>query len=217
MNRTALPIALILAFGSITTASAATIFVDRGLPNSTNVNVAAGANRSNISWGNVDGFINGDSFVASSTWSIEQITFWIVGSNLNYSNFTGCNPMTKVTFTLTSPITLPNGTIYDVAINATPNNAATCVSGGDTSGCLYVHGSNAALSGTPQQGSNNLYINFDTFPGGLGMLAIDSNGNGWDKSSDINIQVSGTTLPEPSSILLIAAGLGTLAMIRRRN
>src|SRR5260221_4325928 len=200
MNRTALPIALILAFGSITTASAATIFVDRGLPNSTNVNVAAGANRSNISWGNVDGFINGDSFVASSTWSIEQITFWIVGSNVNYSNFqlfggienannfngatplgasvafssayyqpavsgqtcnvvglgvlyegptTGCNPMTKVTFTLTSPITLPNGTIYDVAINATPNNAATCVSGGDTSGCLYVHGSNAALSGTP--------------------------------------------------------------------
>ena len=41
----------------------------------------------------------------------------------------------------------------------------------------------------------------------LGLGSLDTNGNGWDKSSDINVRVFGdrvtqtTTIPEPTSAL----------------
>jgi hypothetical protein len=55
------------------------------------------------------------------------------------------------------------------------------------------------------------------------LLAIENSGGvdgGWDKSSDINVQVEGSVVPEPATMVLLSlAGLSSLAMvwIRRRR
>nr|WP_274521987.1 MULTISPECIES: PEP-CTERM sorting domain-containing protein [Ectothiorhodospira] len=51
---------------------------------------------------------------------------------------------------------------------------------------------------------------------------VDSDGFGWDKSSDINIRVYAehvrTDIPEPGSLLLMGMGiLGLLSAMRRRR
>ena len=84
----------------------------------------------------------------------------------------------------------------------------------------FNHASNAALSGTPQQGADNRYrwfsgtgANASITPGGF----IDSNGNGWDKSSDINIQVFAQQVPEPFTLSLFGAGLLAMGAAGRRR
>ncbi|WP_424094861.1 hypothetical protein [Moorena producens] len=72
----------------------------------------------------------------------------------------------------------------------------------------YNHASNAALSGSPQDGADNRYLQFDA--SGEFLDIIDSNGFGWDKSSDINVQIFGeatpkTSVPEPVSVLALLA------------
>ncbi|AOX01960.1 hypothetical protein BJP34_23265 [Moorena producens PAL-8-15-08-1] len=72
----------------------------------------------------------------------------------------------------------------------------------------YNHASNAALSGSPQDGADNLYLLFDA-SGNL-VDIVDTNGKGWDKSSDINVQIFGeatpkTSVPEPVSVLALLA------------
>ncbi|NEO77162.1 hypothetical protein [Moorena sp. SIO4G3] len=72
----------------------------------------------------------------------------------------------------------------------------------------YNHASNAALSGSPQDGADNRYLQFDA--SGEFLNIIDSNGFGWDKSSDINVQIFGeatpkTSVPEPVSVLALLA------------
>jgi hypothetical protein len=79
----------------------------------------------------------------------------------------------------------------------------------------FNHASNAALSGTTQQGADNLMswldINDLTSFG-----AWDSNApNTWDKSSDINVQAFGAAIPAPGSLALL--GLGGIVAIRRRR
>ena len=88
----------------------------------------------------------------------------------------------------------------------------------------FLHASNASLSGSPQQGANGqfLWLNVDntsqtvetwysgTGEGTAGMPA------GWNKNSDANVQVYGTAVPEPSSILLLGFGLFGLAVFKMR-
>jgi hypothetical protein len=83
----------------------------------------------------------------------------------------------------------------------------------------FNHASNAALSGTPQDGSDDRYrwfagnaLDSSISAGGF----IDSDGNGWDKSSDINIQVRATQVPEPSILGLMGLGLLGLLLAHRR-
>jgi hypothetical protein len=82
----------------------------------------------------------------------------------------------------------------------------------------FNHASNAALSGTPQDGADGMYRWFAGTSSGSSLNfggMIDSDGNGWDKSSDINVQVTATQIPVPASVILLLGGLLGLAGLSR--
>lgn len=82
----------------------------------------------------------------------------------------------------------------------------------------FMHASNAALGGVAADGADDFYSAF--YVNGA-FLAFDSTfsslGNGWDKSSDINVQVEASRIPEPASLALLGLGLAGLAATRRRK
>jgi hypothetical protein len=254
--------------------SATTIF-SRPLPDSTNVNNGAGANRSNVTWANqVSGgtvFLVGDEFDLSLTpnpfgaWRIDSISVWEV-ANTGISSATSISPpvgsapqtefssltlfggdafgtLTPLSSTYTSQFVqyAPTGLnyqgsaggffpIYEItfsnlnlvvpatadigfAVNAVPNG----------NNIFFIHASNAPLSGTPQIGADGFFENYCTdTPTPVGATTasycalIDSNGNGWDKSNDINVLVTGSAVPEPATFGLIGAGLAGIVLLRKR-
>jgi hypothetical protein len=95
----------------------------------------------------------------------------------------------------------------------------------------FNHASNAALGGVAADGADNLFRWFDVTnlaqldPPGTGShydnsfdsaatIVDDGYYGGWDKSSDINVEISGTAIPEPATIVVwgllgvAAAGYG---------
>src|ERR1035438_6604515 len=80
MIRSSISAALLTAMLT-TTAIAAPLLVDRGLPTA-NLNNAAGGSRSNVDWLN-PGLLTGDTFTntSSQTWSISTIRLWTDGAN----------------------------------------------------------------------------------------------------------------------------------------
>ncbi len=56
----------------------------------------------------------------------------------------------------------------------------------------FGHASNAALGGVTADGADGQYRVFDNT--GVLVDTVDSNGNGWDKSSDMNVQIQGELL-----------------------
>jgi hypothetical protein len=83
----------------------------------------------------------------------------------------------------------------------------------------FLASSNAALSGSPQQGADGLMWEYAYGGSGASMDSFDTNGNGWDKSSDANVLVYGNPVPEASFyiFLLMNMGLLSLAFLARRK
>ena len=215
----------------------ADVIFERALPTA-NLNDAAGANRSNIAWAPGDStYILGDDFTLASDSVVNSLSVWEVSNNGipttefgSLSLYAGADPhlslissiyssslvsgyqyqgssgafydVYKITFSGLN-WSVPGGVLYDFGIGATPG----------TQSSLYLHGSNAALSGSTQDGADGLYLGFTGPPYTLAYV-IDSNGNGWDKSSDINVEIA---VPETATTFgLLAIGAGALLSLRRR-
>jgi len=256
-------VAVALAAGT----HAATV-VDRGLPD-TNLNNAAGGDRSNVAWGFNGDFLSGDDFTLASTgdpsnplWRIDKLSTWIVaGAADPDATLNDTFDSVFLYFGSASGPTAPLALSAGLSGNSTDNpnvavSKVTYADGNDYQGSSgdflnifqvdfmnvgtvapgdyvfslgsdpmdganpFMHASNAALSGTPQQGADDEYRWFRGAGGDpsieLGGF-IDSDGNGWDKSSDINVQVSATAVPVPGAGVAGLAMIGGLGLLRRRR
>lgn len=238
--------AFALAAGFNSAALASPILVDRGLPTA-NLNNAAGADRSNVAWvfgqspSATDYWLVGDTFTntSSQNWLIDLIRLWAVGPATTAVLYGGVgNSAVNVVSTgaVSGPVTYTGGSTYqgsggssidmfqlDFAVNLALAPGETFSFFLDGTGGRYVipfaHASNAARSGSAQQGADGLMleanvVNGAVVPGSIGPWS--SQGYGWDKASDVNVQAFGQ-VPEPSSIALMGAALLGAAAARRRR
>jgi len=240
----AIAVVMMLAVGTAW-AAGSTQVVDRGLPDD-NLNNAAGASRSNVSWAFGGGWITGDDFTIGQpgeVWVVTGIRTWSVGgsptdptalgyeigdrfesvtlyagssddaltvlANGNLSADSNVNSNAAITHT---PVTYVGGADYQGSSGSMIwiwqndfTDLAWVVAGGEKqyfavdgslrTGVIYYwfnHASNAALGGSTADGADDRYLAWDTTDLASGAFECDSAAGdcrGWDKSSDINVQV----------------------------
>jgi hypothetical protein len=220
-------------------ASATGLLVDRGLPTA-NLNNAAGADRSNVEWafgadtgGN---WLAGDDFKIGGTgdYLVDTIRIWSSSTNGGFALYFGeaggsISKLSAIPL-ITSTVYFDQGwgtagTMYplyqlEFSLNKLLSGSKTYQFFLDGNPYAWLQSSNAALSGSPQQGSDNkmLYAYAATGSGVATDIGVwDSLGDGWDKSSDVNIQVYGAPVPEPGTIALLGLGMAGLAVYGKRR
>ena len=185
-----------------------TLLVDRGLP-VIHLNETAGPDRSNVVWAAASpGFLVGDDFTLAGQdhYTVTTIRVWSTDST-GLMLWGGLDKKSiapiSSTYTVT-PVTYANSETYqgyeggfsplyrlDFAVNLS-------IKGGKLydffldgpSATTYVHSSNAALSGSPQQGADDILL----FLGPEGdIFTYHTSDGAWDKDSDANVQVFGTS------------------------
>jgi len=126
----------------------------------------------------------------------------------NYQTTSGAQAqLWKVEFTGLA-IDVNPGDMVQLGITGTARNAGFT---------WFNHASNAALSGSTQQGSDDLmrYHNLNDLVAGSGTW--DSLGNGWDKSSDMNMLVEAQAVPEPATMTILGLGVAAFAARRKKK
>jgi len=250
-------LAFAVSLGVSNDAQASSLMFDRGLP-SENLNQAAGANRSNVSWasGTQGGFVGDDFSIGSAgtTYVIDSLTVWgaqfnplssdisditlwlgkqgsqlssvstgsVTGNmnsnpNINHSFVTYADGVTSTYWSDNSQTDIPIAQTIFSGLNLTVEGGQLYDFGIAAGGPFgwFGHASNAALSGTPQDGADGLYRVFDS--AGNFLNTVDSSVTGWDKSSDINVQVTAAPIPLPAAGWLLLTAVGGLGLATRRR
>jgi hypothetical protein len=187
-----------------------------------------------------DYWMYGDSFTntGSQVWYISNIRVWTVRATTTATLWGGIDgsaiTVAAATGAISSPVTYADSSTYqrgngdlvdifavDFAVNIVLAAGQTYDFFLDGTGGDYVipflHASNAALSGSPQDGANNLLLEARVVNGVVvSQDAWTSLGNGWDKASDMNVQVTGE-VPEPTTFALAGLALFGIAASRRQK
>jgi hypothetical protein len=228
----------------------ASMVIDRGLPTD-NLNNTAGSDRANVAWAfrdytPEDYWLVGDTFANTSaqSWAINSIRLWTTSPTATPSLWGGINGLTigvvsasgvisSATYADLSSYQTPLDTYRDLkqidfAVNILLAPGQTYNFFFDGTGnnqfvVPFVHASNAARSGSPQQGADDSMLAANVVGGSL--ISVEtwtSLGNGWDKASDVNVQVFGTPVPEPSTylagvLLLLPFGINMMRGMRKNR
>jgi hypothetical protein len=156
-----------------------------------------------------------DGTLSNSNISLTKVTYPDINSS-SYDNFGNFFSIWQVDFTNLN-WTVVGGIEYNFGVQGIGRqipNSSNFYS-------WFNHASNADLSGSSQDGADNQIIQFDT-SGNL-VSYLNTQGNGWDKSSDINIKIFGdisnnNSVPEPSSIFsLLTLGIVGLSLALKKN
>jgi len=228
-------ILLMIGFG--VRATQADLLVDRGLP-TTYLNDPNG-NASNTSLAETEPTIVGDTFSignAGQNFYLDSIRVWVVGdapaATTLYGGYVsnGSAGLSQISTTILSDtvVTYAGGAVYydgaypihqvDFQVDAFVNGGQGFyffVDGNDPSDSPYLHASNAFLSGSNQDGADNLFWIYNTSTGSL--MSESAAFGYWDKPADIDVQVFGTQVPEPSALFLFGFGLLAGAATARRR
>jgi hypothetical protein len=234
---------IVLAVGSAAFAGPV-LLVDRGLPTA-NLNNAAGPDRSNVSWAftqytSGDYWLVGDTFknTSSDWWTIKQITLWTVGQTdeaILRGGIAGSTIgiITDATYASPAPndlyqgssgsfitmhrvdfavdITLAPGQVYNFFLDGSGAELGIVVP--------FVHASNAALSGSVQQGADDQMLYANVVGGVVDPASVGtwtSLGDGWDKASDVNVQVYGYVPDGGTTLMLLGGALVGIGGLRRK-
>jgi hypothetical protein len=236
-------------------AHAAPVVFERALPTD-NLNNAAGFYRSNVTWGYNDSgdysYYTGDDFIldGDKPWIIEDFTVWFTEEELSSATFdlwfgSENDSLLSVvsTTSLFTSIKYINGESYQggsgkyyylyeltfqgLGFVANNNQLYNFSVTSTLPNPLFLHASNKDLSGSTQDGADDLFKWFWSADDALSLYyggTQDSNrnnpgGSGWDKSSDINVRITANPVPEPGTIALLGIGLAGLGFYgyRRRN
>ena len=146
-------------------------------------------------------------------------------SGVDYQNQSGtCEAIYSVSFALN--LIVNAGSTFNFAVGA--NSLLGPCNSANPGNCLFLHASNAATSVTPQQGSNDKILVWDPLDLAGGNFIFDSAPcpvvganicGGFNRSTDINVIVSGTAIPipEPSTYGLVLLSAGVIYWRRLRN
>jgi hypothetical protein len=229
------------------TAGATSLVFDRGLPvdnlnyGTTRSNVAWYDSDYATGW------FTGDNFKIAGTGqtTINSLRVWVVGQSScdNFTLWTGTGEVVSATRTsaigdanlafnevtyaggsgyvgnsgATLPIyqltfenldwTVDNGVLYKFGVSGKNSDNHFVI--------VDLSASNAALSGSPQEGADGAFYGFNN--GALGYTWNTGTDGGWDKSSDINVQLFAAPVPEPITMAGLMMGIGGLVGYARRR
>lgn len=243
-------IALSSTFGGLAVASPILVdrgLPTANLNNAAGVNRSNVAWALNPPAGSVPGnWVVGDSFTNSSsqTWNIDRISMWTILNPTTtqlWGGLGGGAISSLAAGVISSPVFYADASTYqgtsgtfremrqlDFAVNIMLAAGATYEfyldgtgSGFTVNGNPFAHASNAALSGSTQDGSDNLMLGGQIVGGAFDTttrFSWTSQAPGvWDKTSDLNVQVFGNAVPEPTTFALAGLALAGLVIARRRR